>query len=77
MQRKQGEKTNEVELGESEGTPENVLKRSIVPVYWIQVYPLIGNLVPRGPWFCQKMTLFIICVFGANQSRKERFGYSD
>ena len=77
MQRKQGEKTNEVELGESEGTPENVLKRSIVPVYWIQVYPVIGNLVPRGPWFCQKMTLFIICVFWANQSRKERFGYSD
>ena len=28
----------------------NILKRSIVPVYWIQVYPLIGNLIPRAPW---------------------------
>ena len=74
MQRKQGEKTNEVELGESEGTPENVLKRSIVPVYWIQVYPLIGNLVPRGPWFCQKMTLFIICVFGQISPEKSVLG---
>ena len=43
MHRKQGEK-REGELGESEGTPVNVLKRSIVPVYWIQVYPLIGRL---------------------------------
>ena len=43
MHRKQGEKS-EGELGESEGTPVNVLKRSIVPVYWIQVYPRIGRL---------------------------------
>ena len=37
------EKKARGELGESEGTPVNVLKRSIVPVYWIQVYPLIGR----------------------------------
>ena len=43
MQRKEGEKTRG-ELSASEGTPVNVLKRSIFPIYWIQVCPLIGRL---------------------------------
>ena len=73
MQRKQGEKTNEVELGESEGTPVNVLKRSIVPVYWIQVYPLIGNFVPRGSWFLSKNDTFYHLRFLGKSVQKRAF----
>ena len=76
MQRKQGEKTNEVELGESEGTPVNVLKRSVVPVYWIQVYPLnYWQLRPQGSMvFVKKWHFLSSAFFGQISPEKSVLG---